>query len=106
MTYADITDVQARLPFTLNVNSLPTLANALIILGNCNKFLKGIIDRTVAEPNEDLGVVELELCVEQIRAIHSGQIPSFKLNKDLKIIVDNYRTSKSVGFYPLEFGND
>ena len=106
MAYATIADIQARLSFTLNVNSVPTLLNAGIIHDNVTRFIDEYIGRSIAGGDQGLKWAETQIVVAQIMAIHRNDMPPMYLTWETKNVLDNKRAKDNVKVYNLEFGYD
>lgn len=87
--YSNINDIKAMSPFTLDENSRPTLTDTILIQGHAYRMINGYLGEEKTA-NDDLKVIETDLVIAQILAIHSGRAMPLRLTQEHKIILDDY----------------
>jgi len=96
--YAQDPDIQARLPFTLDTNSKPTLARSTTIQENANRFIISYLGGEPSDINGGLRWLETEITVANIMAIHDPtNYHPFKLSIEHTKIFQNFISPGSGG---------
>ncbi len=101
-TYSDSTVIEAKLPFKLNDNSIPSLENITHLQEDAARFINAYVGETHVD-NDALCWIETDLVVTQILAIHDGISMPFQLKEEHKVILDSYRNEEFVDVVNLGF---
>jgi len=103
-TYAEINEIEAQLPFSLDENSLPTRLYAMEIKNQAYRMINALIG--VQTPDENLKAIEVDLVVNYCLALHTRRPANLRLTQLHKIILDNYLEEGLVSKGELYYGYD
>ena len=96
--YSEYQDLKARLPFTVDDNSIPSNSDLISLQEQANMFINGWLTREedVAGNPKTLRLVEIITTINWALSWHDGRDIYLGLSKDAKIMLDNYKRDKTV----------
>jgi len=111
-----INDIVAFIPFSLDENSLPTENNAQLIHKNINRFINGLMGRSIDVPGNDkdsdqpndpgLRWLEIDLTINAIMEIHEGRAYNTPILMPEHMKVLNQYMGSNIKFKELKFGRE
>ncbi len=109
LVYSKLTDIENRLPFDINANSIPSSSQLTGVQLQSNLFINGFIGRPsgLTENTGALRIIETDIAVNYCMYWHDPEFsPFFRFTRDQRMILDNYRSDQCVRLGKLGFDRD
>lgn len=108
MTYSELSDIEARLPFTVNNNSIPTSTQLTGLQDQANWTVNGYLGRTadlIGAEASGCKIIEIDLTTQLCMNWHEGYFPEVRLAEHQKVILDNLQKTEIIDSVDMEWDN-